>query len=150
MAFSVELMVNNSPVEKIGKDLTAGPTLTGVTLKHDCSVLKPVLHILSASNIYNYNYMYIPHFSRFYFIDDIISAGQNRWEVAAHVDPLETYKQQILDNSAIIHGTEQTGRNKYLHDQDAFVVNCKHKTDIIQFPSGLLDTGEFILITAGG
>ena len=151
MGLTVTLYNNLSPVEKIGKDLQSGVSITGCTLKDSTSVMQPVIIVKSSnSGIPTYNYMYIAELQRYYFIDDITSVHNGIWEISGHVDVLETYKNDILGNSAIIENTEQVARNMYLYDRDVFQVNCKHKTDIINFPSGLLDTGEFILITAGG
>lgn len=151
MGFTVRLCNNLSPVEKIGKELDSGVDISNCRLKDSTSVIKPVIQIQSSdSGIPTYNYMYIEAFSRYYFIDDIVSINNNLWEISGHVDVLETYKNDILGNSAILENSEKKAINKYLYDPDVFLVNCKHKTDIINFPSGLLDTGEFILITAGG
>lgn len=150
MAFNIKLYNNTSPVEKIGKDLTGELIISDVVLKRDTSILRPVLLVSAESSVYLYNYMYIEEFGRYYFIDDIRSVNNNIWEISAHVDVLETYKEAILSNSAIIENTERNGANMYLYDPEIMKVNCKHKTDIINFPEGLLDTGEFILITAGG
>lgn len=151
MSLSATLMVNSSPVEKIGKTLSEG-LIFSVNLKEDTSVLRPVLILTTISDtpITGYNYMYIEEFRRYYFIDDIKSIRNNVWEISAHVDVLQTYRDKILSNSVILEGSENTGVNKYLHDDNVFIVNCKHKTDIINFPYGLLDSGQFILITAGG
>ena len=43
----------------------------------------------------------------------------------------------------------QNGGSDYLEHRH-FVRNVKSKTNILTFSSGLLDTGEYILITAGG
>lgn len=149
MSLAVQLCNNNSPVNKIGKDIITGSSFDCV-LKAGTSVLKPIIIIKTSENIYQYNYMYISGFGRYYFIDDIVSVNNNIWEVHGHVDVLQTYMQPILSNDVIIEGTENKAINKYLAGPDAFVVNCKHKTDIVNFPYGFLDTGEFILITAGG
>ena len=150
MGFTVTFYNNESPVEKIGKTLAAGAVITGCALKDNTSILNPVLRLKTGAPVYEYNYMYIEEFERYYFIDDIFSVNNNVWDISGHVDTLETYKGDILGNSAILENTENTGINMYLNDPDIFKVNCKHKTDIINFPSGLLDTGTFILITAGG
>ena len=151
MGISVRLCHNSSPNEKIGKSLDTGVNFDNCTLKDVTSIFKPIVQINSSnSDIPTYNYMYIPNFNRYYFIDDIVSVHNNLWEISAHVDVLETYKNDILGNSAILENTEKVGNNMYLYDPDIFKVNCKHKTDIINFPTGLSDTGEFILITAGG
>lgn len=150
MAFDITLYNNTSPVEQIGKDLTGEYTISDVVLKRDTSILRPVLVVASVQDVFSYNYMYIEEFGRYYFIDDVRSVNNNIWEISAHVDVLETYKDEILSNSAIIENTERNGANMYLYDPEIMKVNCKHKTDIVNFPGGLLDTGEFILITAGG
>ena len=151
MGISVRLCHNSSPNEKIGKSLDSGVTFNNCVLKDSTSVFKPIVRIASDNgDIPTFNYMYIQALGRYYFIDDIVSINNNLWEISAHVDVLETYKNDILGNSAILENTEKKSVNMYLYDPDIFKVNCKHKTDIINFPSGLLDTGEFILITAGG
>lgn len=151
MGFSVRLCHNSSPVEKIGKSIDSGLTVENCVLKAATSILRPVILLLSDdAEMTTFNYMYIEELGRYYFIDDIVSVHNNKWEISAHVDVLETYKNDILGNSAIIENTEAKDINMYLYDPDVFKVNCKHLTDIVNFPSGLLDTGEFILITAGG
>jgi len=61
--------------------------------------------------------MYIAEFERYYFIDDIVSVNNNKWEVSGHVDVLETYKTGILANSAVIR--RQTNIfNTYLNDPE--------------------------------
>lgn len=132
MAFSVDLHRNNSPVEKIGKSLTDQLTISDVVIKRDTSVLKPVLLVNSSQEIYVYNYMYISEFYRYYFIDDIRSINQNMWEVSAHVDVLETYKNGILANNAVIK--RQAGQyNLYLDDPDFHAYNYE-RIQTLQFP----------------
>lgn len=113
---SVQLMNNSSPVEKIGKTLSAGNTYN-CALKDDTSVLDPAIIIQTSDNIYTYNYMYISDFGRYYFINDIISLNNNRWMIKAHVDVLETYKTQIRSNSAVIK-RQQNLYNLYLDDPE--------------------------------
>lgn len=117
MSFSVQLYKNGSPVEKIGKDLTAGPDYN-INFKEDNSILRPRIIILDGSSaVYEYNYMYISTFGRYYFIDDIISVANNRWEIHAHVDVLETYKSEILANEAVLK-RQQNKYNTYLNDPE--------------------------------
>lgn len=152
MAFSVDFMQNKSPVEKIGKNLQAGITITGVSLKKDCSILKPVLHVGTSQaehNIFLYNYMKIPQFNnRYYFIDDIVSVGQNRWEVSGHIDVLETYKSAILAQSAVI-SRQQNKYNLYLNDTDFRTYN----NDLIQTksftPGDFSKTLTYVLVVNG-
>jgi hypothetical protein len=48
----------------------------------------------------------------------------------------------------VVTEAQELGSN-YLNGRQ-FVRLVKSKTDIITFPNGLLDSGEYILITAGG
>lgn len=116
MSLSVTLMNSASPVEKIGKTLTEVSTYDCV-LKQDTSILKPVIRIQTGDDILTCNYMYISDLSRYYFIDDIVSENNNIWNISGHVDVLETYKTDILANSAVIR-RQQNKYNLYLNDPD--------------------------------
>lgn len=117
MSFTVNLCHNSSPVEKIGKDLDTGLDITGCVLKEATSILKPVVRIRTTSDITTYNYMYISEFQRYYFIDDIVSIHNDVWEISGHVDVLETFKNGILAQTAVVK-RQQNKYNLYLNDPD--------------------------------
>mgnify|MGYP006923260536 CR=1 FL=1 len=148
MSFSVDLYVNNSPVEKIGKDLTGSHTISDVLLKRDTSILKPVLVINSVQDIFTFNYMYISEFGRYYFIDDIRSVHDNLWEISAHVDVLETYKSAILTNNAVIR-RQSLKYNTYLNDPEwktyAYEQVAAFKFPVTPFTKNL----QYVLTVAG-
>lgn len=138
---------NKSSKNKIGKILTNPYNLTG-TLRAETSTTS--LQILIESvNLNPYNYMYISEFNRYYFITDIISVRTGLWLVNASIDVLESFKSEILSLNVILDTTENTGAKEY-KSGGCWDVLVKEKTDIISFSNGLLNTGEFILITAGG
>ena len=132
MSLTVTLYNNGSPVEKIGKNLTGGTDFSCL-LKDATSILKPVIEVSSSSNLSGFNYMYIADFGRYYFIDDIVSTHNNRWTISAHVDVLETYKTQILANSAVIR-RQQSQYNLYLDDPDFLTYNYE-RIQTIKFPA---------------
>lgn len=148
MSFSVNIYQNESPVEKIGKNLTNSHTISDVVLKRDTSILRPVLLINSAQDIYTYNYMYISEFGRYYFIDDIRSVNNNMWEISAHVDVLETYKSQILANTAVVK-RQAALYNTYLNDPEwktyAYETIAAYKFRTTPFNKAL----KYILTVAG-
>lgn len=149
MSFSVDLYQNTSPVEKIGKTLTGNHTVTGVVLKNDTSILRPVLLINSTQNIFTYNYMYIAEFSRYYFIDDIRSVNNNLWEVSAHVDVLDTYATAILANTAVLRRQEKKF-NLYLDDPEFIVYNnYRIQTKKFKGASGWTKNLHYMLVTNG-
>lgn len=149
MSFSVDLYQNESPVEKIGKTLSNSHTISDVLLKRDTSILRPVLLINSVQNIYNYNYMYISEFGRYYFIDDIRSVNNNMWEISAHVDVLETYSAEILANTAVLKRQEKKF-NLYLDDPEFKVLNnYRIQTKRFAGTSGWTKNLHYVLVTNG-
>lgn len=148
MSFDVRLCHNNSPVEKISKNLDSGETFAGCCLKDATSILKPVIRLKTNSNIYTYNYMYISEFERYYFIDDIVSLNNGIWEISAHVDVLETYKNSILSQQAVIK-RQQNKFNLYLNDPDFQTYNY----DMIQTKkfsnSGFNKVLNYVLVVNG-
>ena len=144
MALSVTLYNSASPVEKIGKTLTAGGSYS-CTLKDTTSVLNPVLIIRTSDAVYNYNYLYIAEFQRYYFINDIKSVNNNVWEISAHVDVLETYKTAILANNAVIKRQEKL-YNLYLDDPEFHVLNYE-RIQTLKFPANAFSKNlKYVLV----
>lgn len=124
MALSVSFMNSVSPPNKISKEFAAGYS-TECSLKDNTSMFRPVLLVGSVTGYPEFdemNYLYLPAFKRYYFIDDIISVGNNLWEIHCHVDVLYTYKEQILNQDAVIR-RQQTKYNLYLNDPDFMTYN---------------------------
>lgn len=143
----ITLYVNNSDKKQIGKTLSDNLVITG-TLRDESSITEPNI-LIELENPSIYNYVYIPQFKRYYFIDDIISVRNNIWLLKLSVDVLESFKSDILDLDVILRNTEKTGLSKYMNS-DVWQNTVKESTTIKQFPLGLSEFGEFVLITAGG
>lgn len=143
----IKLYKNHSEKNKITKTLTGEAEYTG-TLRDETSVINPTV-LIHATNLSLYNYAYIPEFHRYYFIRDIVSVRNELWRVSMSVDVLMSFKDDIYDLNVILSDTESTGQSDY-YAGDQWRSLVKAKTDIIKFSNGLLDNGEYILITAGG
>lgn len=144
---NIILYVNNSEKNKIGKTLTNDFSLSG-TLRDATNIINPVI-LIEISEIGNYNYCYINNFNRYYFITDITVIRKGLFAISLMVDVLESFKSDIKNLSVILLNTQNVGSSNYL-PSPVFRNNVKSKTDILNFPNGLNDSGEFILITAGG
>ena len=146
----ITLYTNESEKNKLEKTLDH-PILLEGTLRDESSIINPIILISSEKEDipYMYNYAYIPAFGRYYFITDIESVRTGIWRVSMHVDVLMSYKEQIKNLNVIINNSEETGANNYLSGEQ-WITNVKNTTNIVNFPNGLNDNGEFILITAGG
>lgn len=141
------LYQNHSEVNKIRKNLTGAVTLSG-NLRNESNVVNPSI-VIQIGNPTGYNYAYISAFHRYYFITDIVSVRNGIWTLKLSSDPLMSYADQILACSVILDETTETGKSRYLSGRN-WVNNCKSKTDILSFSGGLNESGEYILITAGG
>lgn len=148
MSFIVKLQLNSSEKNKLGKEVTDMLELEG-TLKVQTSVIDPIL-IIETSNeaaLLKCNYMTIPSFNRSYFITNIKSVNYKLWEITAHVDVLESFRYEILKNTAVVARQEKDW-NLYL-DDGTFKSYQNPLVMTQTFPKGF-NAQEFILITAGG
>ena len=146
MSFNIQLMRNNSEANRLSKNLTNITTVSG-TLKQSTSIINPIIQIeCDISNVTDCNYMYIPTFERYYFVDNITSLTSDIVEFTGHVDVLTTYASQIRSNNAIVKRQENRF-NTYLNDgsfktyQDPIILTRA-------FPQGFT-TQEFVLAVAG-
>ena len=143
------LYQTTSERERINKDLSSSLPLSGY-LRGECSVTNPSFNI-EVTNPSDYNYCYIPDFGRYYYITNIVSVRTNIWRIDCDVDVLMSFKDAILNLDVIVSDIslgESPVSTYYSGEQWASTVRTK--TDIINFPNGLLDNGEYILITSGG
>lgn len=143
----ITLYYNSSENNKIGKVLSNDETLEG-SLKDATNVINPEV-MVKADSVSGYNYAYIPLFNRYYFVEEVVSYRTGLWIMKLQVDVLESFKSDILALQAIIDSTESYMGDYYL-DSESWVTKVKTKTDILNFSNGLLNSGEYILITAGG
>ena len=139
---------NHSEKNELNKNISDEGLFQG-TLRQETSVTAPEVLIESTSFISSYNYAYIPDFDRYYYIIDVSVVRQSLWRVALKCDVLMSFRDSILACPAIINHTEVTQITDYA-DSDIWQKLVKDKTDIISFSHGLLESGEYILITAGG
>lgn len=144
----INFFVNKSEPNKLNKELLPAETFEG-TLREECPIEKPTILIESDSTLTSYNYFYIAEFNRFYFRTSITSVRNGLWRVTGRTDVLMSFKESILAFDAILKDSENLGANNYLAGNQ-WIDLVKTKTDIVTFPYGLSNNGEFILITAGG
>lgn len=141
----IVLYRNESENNKVGKSLVELASVNG-TLRERTSILNPTIEI-NNNNVINANYAYIPEFKRYYFITDIESVRNGLWGVSMKVDVLESYKQQIYENEAILARQENL-YNLYLKD-DYLNFTSDTFTLYKEFPNNNFSNDTFILMTNG-
>lgn len=136
-----------SEKERVIKTLSNALTLVG-TLRNESSIINPSF-IIEHSNPSTYNYCYISDFGRYYFINNITVVRNNLWRIDCNVDVLMSFSTEILNLNVIVNHNSSPDDERYVNGEQ-WVTTVKTKTDVITFPNGLLDDGEYILITSGG
>ncbi len=139
---------NTDELNKLNKTLSDPLTITGY-LKNECSIESPVINIETDININAYNYFYIEDFGRYYFRTKFDIIRNNIFRISGRTDVLMSFKDSINNFDVILNHSEIKGAKNYAQS-DVWNALVKTKTNIINFPYGLSDSGEFILITAGG
>lgn len=147
---NVILCVNNSENNTIGKNITEVSTVPCV-LKQDCSIINPTIILdYDSSAIGSINYIKIPELNRCYFVNDVELLTGHRYMIKANVDVLESFRTDILSLQCIIDKQESRYKSNMYYDDGSYVSEVREYTETISFSNGFNDSGEFILITAGG
>lgn len=147
----VILCNNASEANIINKNIT-DLAERSCTVKGNVSLEAPIILLeYDSTNMPVVNYMKIPDFNRCYFITEVIALTGGRYEVHGKVDVLESFKTAILALTAIVDKQQSAGNKVNLFlDDGSYVVENKEFNHVINFPTGFNETGEYILITAGG
>lgn len=143
----IKLYYNTSDNKTIRKNLINEFSLTG-TLRDSCSLIEPVINIES-SNVLRFNYAYIPDFQRYYFVKEIINLRKNIWTLELEVDPLMSFKGDILALQVVVDKQSSDSIGDEYIDDGSLVADNNTFTSIYNLSKGFNDHGEYILITAG-
>ena len=99
MALSVTLYTFSKRLNSTKNPPAKGGLTVQAVLKDSTSIIRPELEVVE--NVTAYNYAYIPSFSRYYFVQDVIWE-KGIWRMALSEDVLATYKTVIGNTTAYI------------------------------------------------
>lgn len=143
---TIQIYQNYSSDDKINKNLVLLNSYNNCTLKEETSIINPNI-LVSYEGVITGNYLYIPDFNRYYFIDNIISVRNNLWRLECKIDPLYTYRSE-LNNIECILARSENNYNLYLHDNELPIYEDSFTSNIL-FPNSPLDTWTNVLIVGG-
>lgn len=140
----IKFYKTKSEENRINKVITNEIVLTG-ELKEECDAVNPALTVSLNPILTTYNYVYIPAFNRYYFI--------NSWKVVnkmlvftLHCDVLMSFKNDILTSKATIIRNKQG--NSYISDSLVLSTNkIKRQCQAIGTP---FTKSEKFVIQLGG
>lgn len=85
----------------LNKTLTDEKEITA-NANRDVDIINPVMMLVTVENIAEYNYIYIPEFQRYYFIESMKVNRTGIYEVNLHEDVLFTYRDKIKECKGLI------------------------------------------------
>lgn len=75
--------------------------LDNVQIKTPSSINQPLIQLAKGTDVTGYNYVYLPSFNRYYFINDI-TYNIGIWLVSCVVDVLASFREDILNSEQYI------------------------------------------------
>lgn len=121
---NIDLYVNNSATNVVNKNITLITTLSTSHLKKNTNNVNLEIEISYNENYDKCNYIYIPHFHRYYYVENI-TYSQQYIIFKAHVDVLMSFKSEIKNSSQIIVAQENKG--------DMYLENATWEEDSRQY-----------------
>lgn len=120
---------------KINKEFAEGWSESG-TLREGSDILNPsVLIEASPDTICGFNYAYIPEFKRWYYIQNVSAFRNGLTVISLAVDVLMTYKESIMNSSAIITRSSKMGDSVFSLPDDRFPIKQSDTTHVVTFDS---------------
>lgn len=143
----IKFYQNVSDKRVINKTLNIEYSLTGCQLEEPTSAIDPVFIIDMTEGLYQYNYCYVPYFSRYYYITDMTAIDGQRMAIKCHVDPLMSFKDAIL-NCYVNSRCNENNYDMYLPDDRP--IESRYIRYSKKFNKSFEDfTPSYILITVG-
>lgn len=125
-SFELNLYNNTAESNRLDKTdyITPVGTLNGAM--RDESSITDMTIVFESDSIPTFNYVYIPIFNRYYFVNDISTIRYKLWEISLTVDTLMTYKEAILACQGFVDRNEFAS-SPYIIDNKR-VVKCGNTT----------------------
>lgn len=141
----IELYKNNSDNNVVNKNITKVGELD-VRLKEPVERENPQI-LVSGHIDDSYDYLYIPEFSRYYYVEYKRQYSENVYLINARIDVLKSFRDKILQARALVNHSGNLNNN-YINDS-TWVADVRNTTHIKNFTNGFNDEPTFVLITAG-
>ena len=142
----IKLYITEDADTVMNKDLTLIATFD-IQMRDTQNVSAPILILgeIEGVDLKTVNYAYIDEFKRYYFIRTITVGQNNIYTLAMECDVIETYKEDILNSSALISRRVAAG------DYGDMAVSSEVRKEVEVFKSsrGFNENKTIILSTVG-
>ena len=149
MSYTINFYSNNEDTIVVNKTLSATPPLTlTANMKYGLDLLKPILTVSTTLSVVSqYNYVYIPELSRYYYVVSYKGVSNAIVEITLECDLLMSWKDEFILSDCTIERNETRG-NVYVSDS-LYPIECRTQTVTKKFPNALSNTATMFLITIG-
>lgn len=142
---NVILYQYNGDPRVLNKYLTKIATVDIIAITNDTDILTP--SIIIGTRAFNFNYVYIPNFNRYYYVNDIKLMSGERIQIDLGVDVLMSHKAAIY-NTRVIANRSASNSDPYIID-DKIGSRDKAQIYIRNVGGSPFNTKSYVL-TVGG
>lgn len=134
----------------VNKNYTVKGGYPNTKVKDSTDIINPTFIISTPYKVEEMNYCYCEDWKRYYYIDNINVMNGERVALTCRVDVLMSFKDEIKNLDAVISKQKNVNKSNLYFNDGSFATLNKTESEVINFPSGFNEAGEYILITAGG
>lgn len=152
---TLDFYINTSDNKAVNKNLSGGFPSVQALPSVPCDVVNPTFILESNSGILSANYCYCDTFDRWYFVQEHTMLDGHRQAVKCKVDPLYTYRNNILNMNALVVRSENAGIN-FVPD-NLLPLTPNKRRSIIKLSDGVFNLSyagntslNFVLNVSGG
>lgn len=127
----------------LNKTLTDEKEITA-NANRDVDIINPVMMLVTVENIAEYNYIYIPEFQRYYFIESMKVNRTGIYEVNLHEDVLFTYRDKIKECKGLI--TESNKNVDGYYNNLSIPIDVRPNTKKFTFPNSFPSETTNVLV----
>ena len=135
---------NNSDRRCINKNLTNAMTISGnIKSQYTSSSISFDIDV-SLAGITPFKFNYMKYDNKFYYIDNVDFLSQNIIRMNCSVDLLESYKSQILKQTAVLERSQNI-YSRYI-DDDKLVLNAYKRVQTKAFPVRFTPSSSYVIV----
>lgn len=103
---TIEIGKSTDDIRTLDKNFVAVKTITNARIKEPCDILYPSVIVNYDSSITKCNYVYIPEWDRYYYIDNITVSAGHTLTLNCVVDVLNSFKDEIKNLTVNVERNE--------------------------------------------
>ena len=135
---------NNSDRRCINKNLADAMTISGnIKSQYTSSGISLDIDV-SVAGITPFQFNYMKFDNKYYYIDSVDFISQNIIRLNCSIDLLESYKSQILKQTAVLERSQNI-YSRYI-DDDKLVLNAYKRVQTKAFPVSFTPSSSYVIV----